>query len=203
MFLLTIAFVYFAFTGAQGVTACPMLACAINCTYSNKLDANGCRTCECFDPCQDKVCPFGEECKVENASAVCVKKVCPLVTCLVPCKSGYRLDYDGCQTCECVDPCEYPKCEKGQDCESKVVQCFRAPCYPVAECSPACPQIRCFLPCKSGYREDFHGCQTCECVDPCEYPKCQKGEVCKRQQVWCIVAPCYDVYECIKGEAPY
>ena len=31
--------------------------------------------------------------------------VCPLVKCL-PCKSGFVFDKNGCQTCECQDPCE-------------------------------------------------------------------------------------------------
>lgn len=59
-------------------------------------------------------------------------------------------------------------CADGEVCEVREVQCFRAPCLPVAECVSRCPDIMCAMFCQHGFQTDENGCNICRCVDPCE-----------------------------------
>ncbi|GLH00224.1 Papilin [Gryllus bimaculatus] len=61
---------------------------------------------------------------------------CPLLKCQ-PCEHGYKLDENGCQTCECRDPCGEISCRgDGEACRLVEVACVDKPCPPVPMCLP-------------------------------------------------------------------
>ena len=93
-----------------------------------KVDPNGCQTCECNPAptaCTKAECGTGpllpsQMCSdgttagpicVRNATGTCgwtVTKcpppVCPAILCLRACPNGSRVDANGCQTCDCLEP---------------------------------------------------------------------------------------------------
>ncbi|XP_067012696.2 thyroglobulin [Anabrus simplex] len=61
---------------------------------------------------------------------------CPKYKCQ-PCEHGYRMDMDGCPTCDCRDPCEEISCRgDGEACRLVEVSCVDRPCPPVPMCLP-------------------------------------------------------------------
>jgi hypothetical protein len=53
-------------TAATVVKVCPkkkLPACNIRCKWGFKYDTNNCQLCECFDPCQNYVCPLQQVCQ--------------------------------------------------------------------------------------------------------------------------------------------
>lgn len=116
-------------------------------------------------------CPRGQMCAYVNTpkgqSGFCVPKAtkqtrtslpttteppstpveCPLRKC-IPCEHGYKMDSNGCRTCQCL--------------EAATTQAT------VEEC----PKLKC-KPCKYGFKVDKNGCQSCQCtkVNVCSLPK--------------------------------
>jgi len=123
------------------------------------------------DPCtSDGQCSGLQKCCQSDCGVRnCTRPVCtPLagLKCKSKCSFGNQKNYFGCDTCKCkVNPCKAKKCGKGNVCKLVQVQCFAAPCYPVAECvaKKACPVQTCPGMCKLGFAKDKNGCDTCTC----------------------------------------
>lgn len=63
--------------------------------------------------------------------------LCPLYKCKENCEHGYRLDKNGCRTCECVDPCSEISCRgEGETCRLVKVECITDPCPAIPMCLP-------------------------------------------------------------------
>lgn len=53
--------------------------CGLTCDYGFKSDSQGCATCECDNPCEQLVCPEGEQCLMKrDASCPAGVKRCPM-----------------------------------------------------------------------------------------------------------------------------
>nr|AAS66770.1 cys-rich cocoon protein [Theromyzon rude] len=193
---------------AECVPDCPQVKCSTVCQVGTGQMSVDVRRVTGVDPCEEAICPDGEVCKpieVECFAAPCYNDAqcvveCPLKKCLLFCESGYQLDVNGCETCLCLNPCEGTLCEEGQVCKVVEAQCMKDPCYPVAECVYDCPQVRCSTVCQSGFRVDGNGCQSCNCIDPCEEAQCPEGEVCQSLPTPCLPppSPCYNAAVCTK-----
>ncbi|XP_031341958.1 antistasin-like isoform X2 [Photinus pyralis] len=112
---------------------CPLLDCVPYCPYGEKLDENGCLTCECIDHCKNLPCAPGEMCTVENitdfnaAGGVRYK-----------CTNGSQTD---CDNCASKNPCNGVHCSRGHYCEVETIYCITQPCPPpFAYCKPYCPE---------------------------------------------------------------
>lgn len=62
--------------------ACGEERCAQACEFGYTLDADGCRTCACRDPCAGIVCPGGERCQLMHVE--CTDEPCPQMAVCVP-----------------------------------------------------------------------------------------------------------------------
>lgn len=74
---------------------CPKLKCT-ECEHGYIVDTNGCRTCECRDPCKDISCPGGETCDLVQVE--CIDTPCPKMPICVPqstCAEGSPLRLSG------------------------------------------------------------------------------------------------------------
>ncbi|XP_065072539.1 uncharacterized protein LOC135696926 [Ochlerotatus camptorhynchus] len=110
-----------------------------------------------------------------NAEPNCdiyLKSECPLRKC-PPCEYGYKIDANGCKTCECRNPCGEISCPRGEECQLIQVECISVPCPKMPICVPirdsVCPEG---LPLKSGGRETVCGPQndaeTCPSTHVCQ-----------------------------------
>ncbi|XP_058812008.1 uncharacterized protein LOC131676744 [Topomyia yanbarensis] len=76
---------------------CPLRKCSF-CEYGYQIDANGCKTCECRNPCSEISCPRGEECQLIQVE--CISIPCPKMPICVPirdsvCPEGLPLKSGG------------------------------------------------------------------------------------------------------------
>jgi hypothetical protein len=69
---------------------------------------------------------------VQHANGACL----PLEDCTLQCQYGLAYDNNECHICKCLEPCKDYDCGQFEMCEVRVVQCFRAPCPPIATCVP-------------------------------------------------------------------
>ncbi|XP_053671077.1 uncharacterized protein LOC128721358 [Anopheles nili] len=81
-----------------GQSECPALKCARPCEYGFRIDATGCKTCECRDPCGEISCPRGEDCQLIQVE--CISVPCPKMPICVPiresvCPEGLPLRSSG------------------------------------------------------------------------------------------------------------
>ncbi|XP_013398726.1 papilin isoform X2 [Lingula anatina] len=115
----------------KGQGACPMFTCDKNCSYGFEKNRDGCHECQCYDPCQNAVCPENFECKVERMEcevepcqplvAICRQRIkpgaCPAFGADHPsecqqmcnvdldCDGDHKCCFNGCGT-QCVAPYE-------------------------------------------------------------------------------------------------
>lgn len=119
---------------------CPQVLCVSACA-NHVFDKNGCMTCECADdPCKTHECQQGQTCKLIET---CINPPCPRKPICVDCPKRkcqycqfYKYDEDGCQTCECDNPCTTVLCAKDSKCIAEQVVCKKAPCPVRARCVP-------------------------------------------------------------------
>ncbi|XP_058056131.1 uncharacterized protein LOC131207529 [Anopheles bellator] len=119
------------------------------------------------------------------------KTECPLLKCR-PCEYGYRIDADGCKTCDCRDPCGEISCPRGEDCQLIQVECISVPCPKMPICVPiresVCPEA---LPLRSNGREIVCGPQTdadtCPSTHICQLnPISNRGVCCGKTRDVCF-----------------
>ncbi|ESO98052.1 hypothetical protein LOTGIDRAFT_201804 [Lottia gigantea] len=133
---------------------------------------------------QDSECPGDQKCCSVTCGIGCIDpvKLCPVVDCLQYCEFGYRLDSNGCQTCQCKkSPCE-DEAPMTLDSTGNTINCGRGgvrcpsnseckihPADRYAVCCPkVCPPV-CEIYCEFGNVLDENGCKTCKCKkSPCE-----------------------------------
>ncbi|PSN48928.1 hypothetical protein C0J52_03479 [Blattella germanica] len=119
---------------------CPLLKC-IPCPYGYKLDASGCSTCDCKDPCAEISCfEEGEACRLVDVT--CTDQPCPPVPmCLPrrenPCQTGHPLLMPGSTDMVQCGP-------NGSPCPSSH-KCHLSPLGEYAVCCPK-PRDVCFEP---------------------------------------------------------
>ncbi|KAF5294979.1 hypothetical protein FQR65_LT10622 [Abscondita terminalis] len=178
---------------------CPRVICAIHCTYGNVL-VNGCKTCDCIDPCRDFVCAHPKVCHSKpyncslngicSANLTCVN-ICPVLEC-VSCPYGYLTNKNGCQSCSCIDPCKNYKCTDDKECIIEPISCRdNRPCGYKRSCVPKCKPLNCpLLNCRYGYEVDCYNCPTCKCKNPCKGVICKPYYYCTVQTIYCLIPPC-------------
>nr|XP_040220974.2 uncharacterized protein LOC120948565 [Anopheles coluzzii] len=119
------------------------------------------------------------------------KTECPLLKCR-PCEYGYRIDANGCKTCECRDPCGEISCPRGEECQLIQVECISVPCPKMPICVPiresVCPEG---LPLRSSGREIVCGPQTdadtCPSTHICQLnPISNRGVCCGKTRDVCF-----------------
>ncbi|KAK4885140.1 hypothetical protein RN001_001411 [Aquatica leii] len=186
--------------------ACEVIKCDVSCSYGFVKDKNGCSTCQCFNPCCNYACPYGQQCEVE--SLLCIWQPCgyirKCVPCLEPiciqsCPYGYQLDDKGCKTCECIDPCSFYKCSDDEYCVAEPIGCkYDASCGTRFNCVKKCPDILCTLYCPYGFELDCNNCPVCSCKNPCNNVICPKYHYCVVNQIYCKKAPCPEPFALCK-----
>jgi hypothetical protein len=145
--------------GCEGTTesTCALLDCDRDVCYGGFLrDESGCQTCDCLDECQvDDDCPS-------------LGQICRLGECV--------------ETCTCDPRVESPVC--GEDGVTYPNPC-EATCAGVdvlsrGECAAVCEPVACEVFCEFGFARDERGCETCECLDPCQACTSVQEPVCSR-----------------------
>lgn len=76
---------------------CPLMKCK-PCQHGYVVNENGCRTCECRDPCSEISCPVGERCDLVQVE--CIDVPCPKMPICIPirdnlCPEGSPLKLNG------------------------------------------------------------------------------------------------------------
>ncbi|XP_064614346.1 kielin/chordin-like protein isoform X2 [Liolophura sinensis] len=139
---------------ASGFPICTLRACLPpnQCTAENGKTYNVGDTFPASDGCNTCTC-------TESGVPVCTLKachVCPLYKCKA-CTTGYVIDENGCQTCQCKDPtCEGVTCAKGSFCSNSYC------------CPDEVKVMRCTDPCANKYCGIFKVCKRyCNCYADC------------------------------------
>jgi len=183
---------------------CPAkeMKCLRYCPNGNKIDAQGCPTCDCESdeaaiaaacacgqPCEMKstmvgkgTCQANGACVASSVAPDCAAVQCPQMMCMVFCPNGHAVDANGCPMCKCN-----PTCACGQDCKTEMgmgtcqedgqtcAVTARVPeCLSIAKLSApsSCPVKECAY-CEYGSVLDANGCETCQCQ-----AKCPCGQLC-------------------------
>lgn len=80
------------------------------------------------------------KCKPEDSATTTTpastRAECEVTPCNIRCAIGLKVDENGCQICECIDPCEDNPCQPRQECVIDPKECVTTPC----------PQYRCTDP---------------------------------------------------------
>uniref|UniRef100_A0AC34RIU7 Uncharacterized protein n=1 Tax=Panagrolaimus sp. JU765 TaxID=591449 RepID=A0AC34RIU7_9BILA len=247
-------------------TGCPALNCPSSCRFGHRVDANGCSTCECKNPCAEVHCHQGQIASsvsepsqvVPNLPIAPIKAtvtssnkigLCPGFVSLSNCQNVGNVcqtdrDCEGIKKCcsdgcarKCVyaqktTPCLHMKaafeklglsivlqCTNGGEFEE--IQCDNTYCYcvdrfgketvgtrvskglrPDCKARRLCEDKNCNgkLNCPFGYMKDSNGCNTCECLNPCQNVQCpENGQICVPHSVDCLngVCPQVRVPKCI------
>ncbi|PAV83736.1 hypothetical protein WR25_25120 isoform D [Diploscapter pachys] len=67
-------------------------------------------------------------------------RICPVRPCAKSCPFGFTTDNDGCEVCDCVQPCALVLCPAGTVCRMIEPICFSEDCEAVPKCIPnTCP----------------------------------------------------------------
>ncbi|XP_065913510.1 keratin-associated protein 16-1-like [Dysidea avara] len=127
------------------------------------------KACLPADPCESVTCPTGSQCEVFEPTGETF------------CNPSCDLDNGGCPT--------------GQTCSLQQVQCVRAPCPPVVQCTDPCASVRCPTGSKC---EVYKPTGEVFCNPSCDLDNggCPTGQTCSLQVVQCVRAPCPPVVQC-------
>ncbi|XP_050082531.1 uncharacterized protein LOC126569475 [Anopheles aquasalis] len=119
------------------------------------------------------------------------KTECPLLKCR-SCEYGYKIDANGCKTCDCRDPCGEISCPRGEECQLIQVECISVPCPKMPICVPiresVCPEA---TPLRSNGREIVCGPQadadSCPSTHICQlHPISNRGVCCGKTRDVCF-----------------
>jgi len=125
--------------------------------------------------CAVTLCPAGTSCDDSSGEARCIKASPGCAAALCP--AGTTCD-DSSGSVQCIKtPACTAKCQAGEHCELKEVQCITAPCPPQPTCVPDAT------------------------TDPCATVRCASGTHCEAKQVQCIKAPCPPIGQCVADSA--
>ncbi|EFA05918.2 zonadhesin isoform X2 [Tribolium castaneum] len=114
---------------------CPLYKCINDCEHGFEMDANGCRTCDCIDPCSRISCRGeGETCRLVPVE--CTNEPCPPIPmCLPkkdnPCQNGDPLKLGNSEEIVTCGP-DYETCPSSHKCQLS----------PVGEYAVCCPKPR-------------------------------------------------------------
>ncbi|XP_037953081.1 uncharacterized protein LOC119683469 [Teleopsis dalmanni] len=125
-------------------------------------------------------------CKINSAFK------CEILNCESECESGYRVDENGCQTCECRDYCNEINCSSDEECQLINIECVDAPCPKMPICVPKrdsiCPEGN---PLKQGDTEVSCGPhnenEICPTTHTCQLnPVSNRGVCCTKTRDVCF-----------------
>jgi hypothetical protein len=192
----------------------PQPTCRKYCEFGFVVGADGCPTCDCFDPATPSQLPAPSSTNQQqssrhhhhhhhhdhgNASATAIAALSPSVTaagnssatvcgpiCLMFCENGMKTDANGCPICECNDqpPAVGVEHRGGR-----------------GRGRPGRRNMQCFRPmcamyCPDGYRRDQTGCTLCECRQEGDAPFRNTDNA-----VQCPVMQCHRSRRCAHGFA--
>lgn len=97
--------------------------------------------------------------------------VCPEVACDLACPGGFARGDDGCEVCECADPCARcetrvePVCTRNGRTytNSCLATCAGEEVSHAGRCTEDCEPMVCDLVCERGFARDPQGCEICAC----------------------------------------
>ncbi|XP_054258592.1 neurogenic locus notch homolog protein 1-like isoform X1 [Macrosteles quadrilineatus] len=173
-----------------------------HCKGNDICDSGKCKE----NPCNTVDCRSGYECYIKTVQ--CIRAPCPRVAaCRLDKKCGEYTckSHEVCDrsASECIEnPCNYAKCGPGKECRVNYVQCFKAPCPPLAECVPtagSCDEVRC---------DEGSHCEDGACVldDRCALVLCITGSYCYKgscfKEVECGEGECGPAQKCYTGTEP-
>lgn len=124
-------------------------------------------------------------CEVNSASQ------CPIKECS-PCENGYKMDNNGCQTCECRNLCDEIPCMHNEECQLVNVECISGPCPKMPICVPRreslCPEG---LPLRQDGKDILCGPQnkdeSCPTTHSCQLnPMTNRGVCCAKTRDVCF-----------------
>lgn len=113
--------------------SCPELECDVECEHGFQMDEDGCRTCECVDPCSRISCRGeGETCRL--VAVECVTWPCPSVPMCLPKKEN---------PCQNGEPLKLSRGEEVVTCGPEAESCpssHKCQLSPVGEYAVCCPK---------------------------------------------------------------
>ncbi|KAI0222388.1 Papilin [Lamellibrachia satsuma] len=76
-----------------------------------------------------------------ECNQTCAPHHCEPVRCRMFCPFGWAKDENGCEICECVNPCEDVSCNENERCLPERNLCNKSPCPVVGKCFPKRPDL--------------------------------------------------------------
>lgn len=163
---------------------CTKIQCTNQCRFGFRSDSNGCRTCDCFDPCQNYRCPENKRCALTAddcpPGAECRDAPMPYCT-----DDPTIIDSASSTTLQMIissssSSSSSPPCPPADDC---VLNCSRGRMRDSSGCSVCqcvCDPDPCLgLMCLYGKTTDGDGCPLCPCHQPCSEVTCAGGQECQ------------------------
>lgn len=172
---------------------CSGPACFLPCQYGFVRPTSNCSLCQCFEPCKEFNCSANQHCAItpvqptdfnlQSFQGQCVDDIIcsrPLCDKSLHCDYGLIKDGNGCESCQCFDPCLSVVCGEGKHCEATGIAATRE--YPysyIGRCvqNEVCSPIMCEMYCKYSFKKNNKGCPICECYDPCGNVTCEDSSM--------------------------
>ncbi|XP_064623797.1 cysteine-rich motor neuron 1 protein-like isoform X2 [Lineus longissimus] len=155
----------------DGEVYCQAEMCAVHCSKPRKIPGQCCQVCD--DP---EVVTVAPNCpRMDNCTRLCAAgwdkddRGCYICSCRPPlcdlkCPYGFRLDQDGNQVCNCVDP--PPGCMTLKRCTKSCIYGYKRGKNGCLKCRcNTCPFFSCQKNCTFGYAVNSEGCRICKCQE--------------------------------------